>query len=37
MLILCRFIERHELKPLSAQLGLDDLLEGGRKVLKGLA
>lgn len=37
MLILTQYIAKHELKPLSRFLHLDDLLDGARKVLKGLA
>lgn len=37
MLILTQYIAKHELKPLSRFLRLDDLLDGARKVLKGLA
>ncbi len=32
MLILSHFIEKHELEPLITRIGLDDVLEGGRKV-----
>ncbi len=37
MLVLTRFIARHELKPLERYLGIDDVLTGARKVIKGLA
>ncbi len=37
MLVLTRTIARHELKPLIRFLKIDDLLEGARKVKKGLA
>lgn len=37
MLILSQYIAKHELKPLNRFLSLDDLLNGARKVIKGLA
>lgn len=37
MLILSQYIAKHEFKPLSRFLKLDDLLDGARKVIKGLA
>lgn len=37
MLILTQYIAKHELKPLDRFLMLEDILEGARKVLKGLA
>lgn len=36
MLIVTRFIAQHELKPLRRQIVLNDLLDGARKVKKGL-
>ncbi len=37
MLILARYVATHELGPLSRYVTLDDVLEGARKVQKGLA
>jgi hypothetical protein len=37
MLILTEFIARRELKPLRRYFELEDILDGGRKVLKNLA
>lgn len=37
MLILTQYIAKHEFKPLRRFLNLDDLLDGARKVMKGLA
>ena len=37
MLVLTRYIAQHELKPLRKFLTIDDLLEGAKKVKKGLA
>ncbi len=37
MLVLTEFIAKHELKPLSRYLELDDILAGAQKVIKGLA
>lgn len=37
MLILTATIAKHELEPLARSLGLDDILEGARKVQKNLA
>lgn len=37
MLILTEYIARKELKPLLKQLTIEDILEGGRKVLDNLA
>lgn len=37
MLILSAYIAKHEMRPLLRHIGIDDVLEGGRKVLKNLA
>jgi len=37
MLVLTRFVARHELKPLERYLSINDVLTGARKILKGLA
>ncbi len=37
MLILTQYIAKHEFKPLRRFLNLDDLLDGAKKVIKGLA
>lgn len=37
MLILTHYIAKHEFAPLRRFLGLDDLLDGARKIIKGLA
>lgn len=37
MLILTQYIAKHEFKPLRRFLSLDDLLDGARKIIKGLA
>ncbi len=37
MLLLTKYIARHELAPLSRFIDLEDVLDGGKKVLKGLA
>lgn len=37
MLILTQYIAKHEFKPLSRFLNLDDLLVGAKKIIKGLA
>lgn len=37
MLILTKYIAKHELKPLARFFNLEDVLEGARKVLKNLA
>ncbi len=37
MVILTRYVARHELAPLERYLNLDDILAGAQKVLKGLA
>ena len=36
MLILSRYIAKHEFKPLQKYFNIDDLLNGARKVLNGL-
>ena len=37
MLILTQYIAKHEFKPLNRFLGIENLLDGARKVAKGLA
>jgi hypothetical protein len=37
MLLLTQYIAKHELKPIERFLGLDDILDGAQKVIKGLA
>lgn len=37
MLVLTKYIAKHEFEPLRRFLKLDDLLSGARKVIKGLA
>lgn len=36
MLILSKYIIKHELKPLSKYFSIDDLIDGAKKVIKGL-
>lgn len=37
MLVLTKYIARHEFKPLARYISLVDMLDGARKVIKGLA
>lgn len=37
MLVLTRYIAKHEFKPLRRFLRLDDLIDGANKIIKGLA
>lgn len=37
MLLLTKYIAKHELEPLSRFIGLEDVLDGAEKALKGLA
>lgn len=36
MLILTKYIAKHEFKPLQKHFTIEDIIEGGRKVVKGL-
>lgn len=36
MLVLTNYIARHELKPLERHIGIDDIIVGSQKIIKGL-